>query len=42
MRYYSRVSATRRRQAADHTVALIAPGEAVPRLDAAREPLMLV
>jgi hypothetical protein len=42
MRYYSRVNATRRRQAADHTVALIAPSDAVQRLDPAREPLMLL
>jgi hypothetical protein len=42
MRYYARVNAARRREAADHTVAPIAPGEAVPRLDPAREQLMLV
>jgi integrase len=40
MRYYSRVSATRRRQAADHIVGLVAPGEAAPHLDAVRQPLM--
>jgi hypothetical protein len=42
MRYYSRVNAARRRQAADNIVGLVAPGEAVRHLDAVCEPLMLV
>jgi hypothetical protein len=41
MRYYSRVSAMRCRQAAEHIVKLVAPGDAVPHLDAVCKPLML-
>jgi integrase len=35
MRYYARVNAARRRQAADHIVGLVAPGEALAHGDAA-------
>jgi integrase len=42
MRYYSRVNARRRRQAADHIADLVSPREAVTHLDAAREPLVPV
>jgi integrase len=40
MRYYSRVNAARRRQAADHIVGLVAPGEAFDHGDAAPARLM--
>jgi hypothetical protein len=39
MRYYARVNAARRRQAADHIVELVAPDEAVRHPDAAGGPL---
>jgi integrase len=41
MRYYARASAMRRRQAAEHMVELVAPGDAVPHGNAVCEPLML-
>jgi integrase len=40
MRYYSRVNAARRRQAADHIADLVSPRAAVTHLDAAGEPLV--
>jgi hypothetical protein len=40
MRYYARVNAVRRRQAADHIAGLVAPGEAVAHGDVASAPLM--
>jgi hypothetical protein len=40
MRYYSRVNAARRSQAADHIVGLVAPGEALAHGDAAAAALM--